>query len=205
MRLSQRSQFAQGEAIMQNITSLREFLTAVALLFGMATLSHAQNVNCDGCVNTGDIANDAVTAAKIKEGAIRPKHLGLGAKPAGAEFSDPVGVNAVLAADTVITSVTLNLPGPGVVVVNSGGYAEFDATPSVLRCSITTLSVITIPQVAAEGQNIPNARRMPIATTRGFRETSGGTKTYNLVCRTVLGTVELNDVILTAVFAPRRY
>jgi hypothetical protein len=102
------------------------------------------------------------------------------------------------------------LPGPGVVVLNSGGYAEI-VNVSGVTCGISKRRTLTdTPVVIAysESSDPPEAHRMSIATTRGFRETRGGRRTYFLVCASV-GVVgqnpTVNNAILTAVFAPQRY
>src|SRR5882724_1524446 len=48
---------------------------------------------------------------------------------AGADFSAPVDVRQLTVTQVVVTSLTLDLPAPGVVIVNSGGYAIFNANP----------------------------------------------------------------------------
>jgi hypothetical protein len=159
-------------------------LSITMMMTGNVTAAPATGVACNGCVGPSDLAPAA--------------------KPAGSDFTDPVN-NSTFTTETVITSVTLNLPGPGVVILNSGGWVVFNDNPSGVVCAITTGTTISgEPQVVAQNHNVANARRMPIATTRGFRETSGGPKTYNLVC-TPQGDADLFDVILTATFGPRRY
>jgi hypothetical protein len=174
---------------MQCTRAFNNYFLAAAILIGTTIANGpagAQNVNCNGCVSAQDLAENA--------------------QPAGADFTGPTDINPLPGADTVVASITMNLPGPGMVILNSGGYAEFDDNPSSVTCSITKqTSIPSQPRVIAQNHDLSNARRMPIATTRGFRETSGGTKTYNLVCVTNVGSAEVNDVILTAIFAPRRY
>ena len=125
---------------------------------------------------------------------------------AGADFTAPVDVRGLTTTQVVVTSLTLDLPAPGVVVLNSGGYAVFNADPSSAVCSITKRTNISgEPQVKAQNHNDPNAKRMPIATTRGFQEKDAGPKTYNFVCTAAVGSVDLIDIILTGIYTPKRF
>jgi hypothetical protein len=196
---------------MKTIATVSGFLMASALLSNVfladkaAAAQAASNLRCDGCVNLNDIANNAVTSAKIGTNAVTPPKLAPTAKPAGGDFSNPVNVS-LTGIETVITSVTLTLPGPGIVIVNSGGYASFSENPSSAKCAITKGTVIgSEPIIYAQNHNLANARRMPIASTRGFQESTGGNKIYNLVCYADAGVTSLWSVMLTAVFAPQRY
>src|SRR3954447_11759821 len=97
---------------------------------------------------------------------------------AGADFTAPVDFRQLTITQVVVTSLTLDLPAPGVVILNSGGFAVFNANPSSVACSITKgINISHEPQVYAQSHNDPNAKRMPIATTRGFREKDAGPKT----------------------------
>ena len=81
---------------------------------------------------------------------------------AGADFSAPVDFRQLTVTQVVVTSLTLDLPAPGVVILNSGGYAVFNANPSSVACSITKGTNISHqPQVYAQNHNDPNAKRMP--------------------------------------------
>jgi hypothetical protein len=197
---------------MHVITAMGTFLVAATLLSNVllvadeASAQPAGNVRCNGCIHTRDLANDAVTAGKIRNNAIRKDHLTESAQPAGADFSaPPVDIGALPGTDTVVTSVRMNLPGRGVVILNSGGFAVFNTNPSGFVCAIKKGTTIgDAPLVVGQNHNETNARRMPVATTRGFLEAAGGNKTYNFVCH-AQGSTSLFDVILTAVFAPQRY
>jgi hypothetical protein len=130
------------------------------------------------------------------------------AQPAldGADFSAPVDFRGLTITQVVVTSLTLDIPAPGVVILNSGGYAVFKDNPSSVACSITKGTNISgQPQVYAQNHNVFNARRMPMATTRGFRESEAGPRTYNLVCGANVGSVDLLDIILTGVYTRKRY
>lgn len=125
---------------------------------------------------------------------------------AGADFSAPVTFRQLTVTQVVVTSLTLDLPAPGVVIINSGGYAIFNANPSSVACSITKGTNISHqPQIYAQNHNDPDARRMPIATTRGFREADAGPKTYNFVCGANVGSVDLIDIILTGIYTSKRF
>jgi hypothetical protein len=125
---------------------------------------------------------------------------------AGADFTAPVDFPQLTITQVVVTSLTLDLPAPGVVILNSGGYAVFNTNPSSVACSITKGTNISHqPQVYAQNHNDPNAKRMPIATTRGFREADAGPKTYNFVYGANVGSVDLIDIILTGIYTTKRY
>jgi hypothetical protein len=191
---------------MKTITTMSGLLMAVALLSNIeANAQTASNLVCSGCVNTGDIAANAVTLGKLHDSSVSKEKLGLSAKPAGAKFSTPVNVSTLPTTDTVVTSVTMDLPGPGNVILNSGGFALFLSNPAGYVCAITKgTATAGEPLVVGQNHNVANARRMPIATTRGFKETAGGPKTYNFVCQ-AQGTTSLFYALLTAVFAPQHY
>src|SRR5947209_4289745 len=90
------------------------------------------------------------------------------AQTESADFTAPVDVRQLTVTQVVVTSLTLDLPAPGVVILNSGGYAVFNANPSSVQCSITKRTNVSHePQIFAQNHNDPNARRMPIATRAG--------------------------------------
>jgi hypothetical protein len=125
---------------------------------------------------------------------------------AGADFTAPVNLRQLTTTQVVVTSLTLDLPAPGIVILNSGGYAIFKANPSSVECSITKRTNISgQPLVIAQNHNLPRANRMPIATTRGFREPDAGPNTYNFVCGASVGSVDLSDIILTGIYTRRRF
>jgi hypothetical protein len=120
------------------------------------------------------------------------------AQPAldGADFSAPVDFRGLTNTQVVITSLTLDLPAPGIVILNSGGFAVFKDNPSSVVCAIVKgTNVSRQPQVIAQNHNVTNARRMPIATTRGFREPEAGPKTYNFVCGASVGSVDTSCLL----------
>jgi hypothetical protein len=127
----------------------------------------------------------------------------------GADFTERVILGGLDKNQVVVTSVTLDLPGPGVVVVNSGGYVIFsEEFSSGVVCSITKETDHSQdPLFVAQGDPDTNARRIPLGSTRGFREKEGGPQTYNLVCAatTAKTTVTLRDILLTAIYVPKRY
>jgi hypothetical protein len=54
-------------------------ILVLAALYSSPSMSApaAKNVKCNGCVGTKDIKNNAVTGAKIKNGSVGMKDLGL--------------------------------------------------------------------------------------------------------------------------------
>ena len=194
--------------------ALAVLLAAISLPEG-ASAQTAKNVICRGCVGSRDIGKNAVktkhikdsavSSAKIKDGAVTPDKLAPTAQPAAANFSSSEGVDfpTLSTSDVVTASVTLNLPAPGVVILNSSGFAIFNDNPSGVVCAITkTTSTAGEPIVVGQNHNVTNARRMPIAATRGFVETAAGSQTYNYVC-SAQGDASLSKVILTAVYVPQ--
>jgi hypothetical protein len=185
-------------------------VAALSLSIGLAAPAEtlaaaAKNLVCRGCVNTRDIGKKAITSKHIKDNAIQPANLAPAAKPGGADFSAPVTRDPMPLGDVVVTSVTLDLPGPGIVIANSSGFARFDDNPSSVICEVTKSNAVGTAFITAENHNLSNARRMPISYTQGFVETAAGPQTYNMVCRVNVGNLAVQNVILTAVFVPNRY
>ncbi len=185
---------------------------ATIVLFGgfavpqPAAAQTATNVICRGCVGARDIARDAIRSRHIKNGQVKPADLHRTAKPAAANFSSVGGEDAGVlpTTDTVVAQVTMDLPAGGVVILNAGGWATFNDNPSSILCAISqTTSIGTQPFIIAQNHNVANARRMPTPVTRGFVETTGGTKTYYFLCRTHLGSSSHDDAMLTAVYVPQ--
>jgi hypothetical protein len=122
--------------------------------------------------------------------------------PAGADFSQPApDVALPQTGSVVVTSVTLRLPGPGVVIVNSAGYVFFNSGAG-FGCSIDRRTSFApgVPEFGGSGDANNSAT---LAGTRGFREATGGIKTHNLIC--VGGNVTAKDAVLTAIYVPERY
>lgn len=173
---------------------------------GDASAQTATNLICRGCVGTRDIRNKAVTSKKIRNGQVKPVDLHRSAKPAAANFSSVNGEDAgtLPTTDTVVAQVTMNLPAPGVVIANAGGWAVFNDNPSSILCAISkTTSTSGQPFIIAQNHNEANARRMPTPVTRGFVEDTAGSHTYYFVCRTHLGSSGHNDAMLTTVYVPQ--
>jgi len=180
---------------------------AIALLLGgvafalpeSADAQTAKNLQCKGCVNSRDIGN----------GKIKAKDMHRKAKPAGGNYTGEVGSVTISGSDTVVRSVTLNLPGPGLVVVNSGGHMIAESDGSLLRCAIAQSdSGLTIEQDyyfnIGGNSGFGNARKT-VGSTRAFREKKAGEHTYQLKCVRLFGTARVFHPVLTAVFVPKIY
>ncbi|MBU4236507.1 MAG: hypothetical protein KKI01_09290 [Proteobacteria bacterium] len=111
------------------------------------------------------------------------------------------------ATDTIVRTITLNLPSKGLVVVNASGYCSFfnssDVT-SVCRCSITQGSVINFISLVIAGSDSatkPASDYMPWAATRAF-PLAAGTQTFNLVCDAYASDnlARVSDTQINAVF-----
>lgn len=158
----------------------------------------ATKLKCNGCIKS----------KQIKNGKVKAKDMHSSAKPGGANFSSVSGADfsPLPGADTVVASVTMELPAGGVVILNAGGWATFIDNPSSVVCSISkTTSSTGQPIIISQNHNVGNARRMPTPVTRGFIEDTGGTYTYYYVCRSDIGSSLLSDAILTAIYVPQLY
>ena len=129
-----------------------------------------------------------------------------GPKKAGADFAEgDQTLPFVLNAPTVVRSVALTAPAPGVVIVNGTVTMLFGTAGGTVSCSLTT--GLVVDAAAAVVQRIPGGvggGTESVALTRGF-EVGAGTTTFNLVCTELSGSVAAEDSILTALYVPRRF
>lgn len=200
-------------------------ILALSLLLSLGTVGEAQaageiakDLRCRGCVGTKDLGRkavgansiraNAVTSAHIQDGQVGPADLADNAQPVGANFSSLQGADftPLPQTSTVVASVTLDLPGAGVVIANASAYAQFVDDPSGVICGIVRQGAQKSSPGAVIAQNHADldAKRMPVAATAGFVETAAGAQTYNLVCL-AQQEAELHDAILTVVYAPNSY
>lgn len=109
-------------------------------------------------------------------------------------------------ADTVYRTVTLELPGKGLVIVNASGYfTSSSATDDNARCSITQDTSIEMTHLMVSGFVGTNSVEWaPFGMTRAF-PLEAGRHTFNLVCESVQGAspwrnIHIKDSQLNAVF-----
>jgi hypothetical protein len=115
-----------------------------------------------------------------------------------ASASGGQSVNLV-AADTVVRSVSLTPSADGTVVVSSSAYT-FTGTTASVRCSLTTGTSIDSSHL--QYAIMPDNMTESLAGTRAFPATKDTPLTVNLVCDLLAGTANIQDSALTAIFAP---
>ena len=165
---------------MKNITLSLVGLCALGLLSASPGLAQtATNVNCDGCVQTGDIAtngvrrsniqnfavntpkinNFAVSASKIKPGAVTTSKIADAA--VGSTQIDPTEVQARVADSCAVGSFIASIAEDGSVSCEKGGTAAVltangnDLTPNVAVVDQQRFwldACLTAPYVAGPGE-----------------------------------------------------
>jgi hypothetical protein len=186
---------------------------AVALSAGMLIQAHpntaraeeaaATKLTCKGCVKAKQLANDAVTHKKIKDGTIRNKDLDQDAKASGAADTDNNDTPDVVS-NTIVATVPLNAPSDGRAIVSANGHFVFQALNG-LDCSITTGSMIegdlhTITGYVAGVHAIPFNRQAVFSVNAGLT-------VFNFVCSR-FGTsdaISAANVNMIALFVPNNY
>jgi hypothetical protein len=171
--------------------------TATGLGWSSGQAQTATNLICNGCVGYKDIGKKAVRNKNIDKGTIKPNRL---RAPTGAAGTQSSSVGAVT--NTIVGSITVEIPSKGVVVVNASSYAYFSTNGIYVTCTITKETTTGSPYLRANGANDADSQRAIIAGTRAFEESSGGTYTYNLVCSRSGGTITMYTPTMTAIYAP---
>lgn len=127
--------------------------------------------------------------------------------PAVAAWAGGPQSMALSSADQIVRTITLNLPGKGLVMVNASGYCNFYYTAdpaSYCRCSISQGSTVDFSNLMIAGSDDP-LRPVPdfmaFGATRAF-PLNTGTQTFNLVCNGVASDnlVSVDDTQINAVF-----
>ena len=155
----------------------------------------------NGSIGMSDLGADSVGGSEIAAGAVGASELAIDAKPAGADFAEGNQNFPLPAGDTVLRSVALTAPAPGVVIVNGTVTMFFGAGGGFVACSLTTGLVIVSAALVQQGNAATGTES--VALTRGF-EVGAGTTTFNLVCEEFSGSVVARDSILTALYVPQR-
>lgn len=183
--------------------TLRGVLSALVIAATMAAFSAqpataqtAKKLKCNGCVKTKQVKNNSLQAKDLRD-------------EAGANFADGDQDESIAQSQTeTVRSVTIDAPRPGVVIVNATATLLGVNLNVSSRCSITTGNTVegtheVQAEVDASGSG-DNDDYDPFALTRGFEVPSGST-TFNLVCRSELGTSRIRDSAMTAIYVPTRY
>jgi len=162
-----------------------------------------------GAVTTSEIATDAVTSVKVQDGAVTEFKLAPSVKPAGVDFVTAASSGVFLAAsggaDTLVAAVTVTAPAAGFVIVNVTGWFDFNSSAGHARCSVTTaLFVQSTSALRSRVEPFATPLFVPMARSRVFPVLGPGSATYNLVCDKQSGTVDINDIVMTAIYVPQQ-
>lgn len=189
---------------------------------GSAAAQTATDLNCNRCVSSSDIGKKAVTqgkigteavvTAKIKDnavnsdkiadGSVAPDDLSATAQPAGIAYSSGDQDVLIAGGDTIYRTVTLNAPADGYAMVNASWVVY--GLNITARCSITTGNTVeTTHMVEVEEPNTALIN-FAAAAVRGFPVTEGN-NTFNLVCYAAVGTPNIRDSSLVAMYVPGNY
>jgi hypothetical protein len=156
------------------------------------------------CVDSRDVSPNSLTGITIVDNSLTAADQ---ADEAGADFASGEQVVNNVGSNLIVRSVTITAPTAGQVIVNASGVFDFDDNAAVesMTCSITTDAFVDFSHEIAGTEGAPNSgERMPFAGTRGFLVAAGST-TFNLVCTTGSGTMDVIDTSLTAIFVPTAY
>ncbi len=137
----------------------------------------ATNLICKGCVGYKDIGKKAVRNKNIDKGAIKTNRLSEPTGAAGVESNGSVGA----VTDTIVSSITVDIPKKGVVVINASSYVYFNTDNIFVTCTITDGMTTGAPYLRANGANSPESRRNMIAGTRALAEGPARPYTYHPV------------------------
>ena len=185
-----------------NVLTIVAATLAVAATAPPVDAQTATDLNCKFCVHTRDIAKGAVANRKIMDGTIMPVKL---RTPTGGAFEHGADLSNIVD-DTTVVSLTVTIPGPGVVIINTSGYVRFDGADGQISCSIRNTPDPTSgePFVRANGSNAGGAdARQVISATRGFTEGTEGTYTYRFVCDVdTNGIHNFYEPYMTAIYVP---
>jgi len=165
----------------------------------------------DGSVTTAKMADETVTTAKIAANAVHTTEIADGAVTteklatavAVGHTPDTLGINTIVDTEKV-TSITLDLPGPGTVVVFSSGYFKSTTAGTTIACSITkTDDTENDFKLRWGGSGLPGSNNWTtFSGTRGFDEAAAGPVTYNFVCSASSESPQVDDAIMTAIYSP---
>ena len=189
---------------MPTTISSRLVLAALLLCAGLsasgnAVAQTATNLNCKKCVGAKDLGNNAVTSKAIRKNAVKAKNLDPAAKPSGAGYAALAGPVALTTADQTVISLTMNVPGPGLIVASADFFAQFVSPNAIFVCALTTATTTANNFNLSQGTLFRS-----VSLTRAIPVANAGNVTVNLVCRET-SDVEINAANLTGLFVPTRY
>jgi hypothetical protein len=153
----------------------------------------ANNVICNGCVDSTDIQNNSVTALDT-------------ANEAGLEF-DFEGHRSITAADSTAISLHVSAPTFGWVTIMATGTFHYIGTDATARCSLTNQDTNTVNfSNDIAGFVSAETRAVPFSAVRTFSQNTG-THRYRLNCdfASATGTVWIDDLNMVAIFVPTAY
>jgi hypothetical protein len=154
------------------------------------------------------LANNAITGANIVDASITSADISDGVRLAFSGGDLPPTTFFLSQIPTIISSVTVNAPAAGKVVVNASAGFRFSSNVSseYARCELTTsATTITSQYSLAVGEIAPTAiLEIPFSTTRGFNVPAGNTTFYWLCYEVFFGTdVRVSPQFMTAIYSPR--
>ncbi len=180
-------------------------LLAMAAAFALTLSATPETAEAGRACKRLKLSNNCVVSSDVKNlkaGDIRDE-AGGDFVARGAPSSDPVF--DLPSTSTVVLSVEVTAPRPGLVLVNASGTFAFSGGEQQAVCEITTATFLDFTsgtgRFLAENDDLISA--MPFASTRGF-EVSAGTLKVNLVCRADIGTPGVFAPQMTALYVPTR-
>jgi hypothetical protein len=201
------------ELIVGNDTFPRQLVTPSMYSLMSAQADTALSVSCTGCITNATIADGTVDVAKL-------------AQPAGGKAT-PINTAAYYINDNVIhaiTSVSINAPGPGVVLVASSGWIQFythsNGTQDVLDCCLDTglacsgsSPTIQEYQVPAAWPTVPGGTgnynmSWPLSLITTLPVSAKGAVSVNLNCTRLSGDgngLNIKNARLQAFYMPGQY
>ena len=159
----------------------------------------------DGSVDNPDIAGDAVDSLKVAPESLTALDL---TDEAGGEFADNNTAIALTAADTIVNTLQVNAPGPGVLLVTASiNGSSQGAVNSQVSCGLSTDGTLDSGFTYEKEMNplSDSVEDWNLAVTRGFTIAADGVFTVNLVCEEDFGDATYQISSMTAVYGPTRY
>ena len=171
----------------------------------------ANNLICNGCVQSQDIANNGilsldirnntVNTADIRNGTIRAEDMG-NAIAAANEYSDG-SITAALNGNTVAQTLVVATPSVGALVANASWNFGLNSNEDA-ECSVTLNNTThSTTRYRNEASSDVNFQEVPGSITALFRPVPRGTHTIRLICRTTQGLTTIRKRSLTVTYLPR--
>ena len=148
------------------------------------------------------IKDGAVNSDKIADGSVAPGDLSDTAQPAGIAYSSGDQDVLIGGGETIYRTITLNAPADGYAMVNASWVVY--GLNITARCSITTGSTVETTHMVEVEEPGAALINLAAAAVRGFPVTAGN-NTFNLVCYAAVGTPNIRDSSLVAMYVPGNY